>query len=93
MKREMYSEVMNIYSFEGINTLFEDYKAKCPVCEKPFKIKIQKPFIYCSECKFIVSLIPKRRILCPKCESPLQLKVHSPFIYCKSCQFLVSLTD
>ncbi len=54
---------------------------------------LDEPFIYCSECKFIVSLIPKRRILCPKCESPLQLKVHSPFIYCKNCKFLVSLTD
>ncbi len=48
----MYSEVVIISSIESINSLFEDYKAKCPVCERPFKIKTQKPFIYCSECKF-----------------------------------------
>lgn len=40
MKREMYSEVMNISNIEKINALFEDYKAKYPVCERPFKIKI-----------------------------------------------------
>ena len=31
----MYSEVVIISSIEKINTLFEDYKAKCPVCERP----------------------------------------------------------
>lgn len=87
------SEIIDISSIEKIKTLFEEYGAKCPVCEKPLKIKVQKPFIYCSECKFIVSLIPKRKIICPKCESPMQLKVHNPFIYCKNCKFLVSLTD
>ena len=39
MKREMYSEVMSISIIEKINTLFEDYKAKCPICESPFKTK------------------------------------------------------
>jgi len=89
----MYYEVININSIEKINTLFKDYKAKCPVCEKPFKIKVQKPFVYCGGCQFIVGLIPERKIICSKCETPLQLKVHNPFIYCKNCKFLVSLTD
>lgn len=89
----MYSEVMNIYNVEGIETIFHEHSARCPDCDKPFELKVQKPFVYCGECQFIVGLIPERKIICSKCDTPLQLKVHNPFIYCRNCKFLVSLTD
>jgi len=84
---------MNIRNVEEIETIFHEHEAKCPTCDKHFNLTIQKPFVYSGECKFVVSLIPERKIICSKCKTPLQLKVHNPFIYCKNCKFLTSLTD
>ena len=43
---KMYSEVMNIYNVEEIDVIFHEHNGKCPACDMPFELKVQKPFVY-----------------------------------------------
>lgn len=72
----MYSEVISIYSVKAISDLFLEQGAICQNCGEPLNLKIQESSISCKNCKFVLGILPKKRIKCPRCKDPLQINVH-----------------